>query len=124
MPNLVRWEDGIRAGPYIRGLKRLRPIAVVIADRRRARLFDLVGGRLTEQEAMVADQDIGDLSDVGVRRGGGRRSGVRGETATDQAQRLLEEAAERMWKSTVDRLAELAGNDGFVVVGGTAEAIS
>lgn len=123
MPNLVRWEDGIRAGPYIRGLKRLRPIAVVIADRRRARLFDLVGGELTEQEALQAEHDLTDLPEPGVRRGGGR-TGVRGETASDQARRVLEESAERMWKGAVERLTELAGHDGFVVVGGTPEAVA
>lgn len=123
MPNLVRWEDGIRAAPYIRGLKRLRRIAVVVADRRRARLFDLAGGDLTELPAVVADQDVGDLSDVGVRKTSTHRSGRRGETATDQAQRVLEENAERMWKATVERVGELAGSEGFIVVGGTPEAV-
>lgn len=123
MPNLVRWEDGIRAAPYIRGLKRLRRIAVVIADRRRARHFALGEGELTELPALVADQDLGDLSDVGVRKSGTRRTGVRGETATDQAQRILEQSADRMWKSTVEQLIELAGEDGFIVVGGTPETV-
>lgn len=122
MPNLVRWEDGIRAAPYIRGLKRLRRIAVVVADRRRARLFDLSEGELRERPSLVADQDLGDLSDVGVRKAGTNRSGRRGETATDQAQRILEENAERMWKSTVEQASEIAGSEGFVVIGGTPEA--
>lgn len=124
MPTLVRWENGIRAAPYIRGLKRLRPIAVVSADRRRARLFHLVGGQMTEEQSLIADQELGDLSDVGARRAGGRRSGVRGETATDQAQRVLEEAAERMWKAAAEKLDDLVAHDGFVVIGGTSEAIS
>lgn len=121
MPDLVRWEDGIRAAPYIRGLKRLRRIAVLIGDKRRVRLFDLRGSELHEEPSLVADQDVGDLSDVGIRKSGSRRSGVRGETATDQAQRFLEQSSERLWKEAVERLADLAGDEGFVVVGGTPE---
>ncbi len=123
MPDLVRWESGIRAAPYVRGLKRLRPIAVIIGDRRRVRLFDLQEGALQEAPSMVADQDVGDLSDVGVRKGGSRSSGVRGETATDHAQRYLEQSAERLWKDAVERLVSMAGDEGFVVVGGTPETV-
>lgn len=121
MPDLVRWEEGIRAAPYIRGLKRLRRIAVIIGDRRRVRLFGLRGSELHEEPSMVADQDVGDLSDVGMRKSGSRRSGMRGETATDQAQRFLDQSSERLWKEAVERLADIAGDGGFVVVGGTPE---
>ncbi len=121
MPDLVRWERGIRAAPYIRGLKRLRRIQVAIADRRRVRLFDLEEGELVERASLTGDRDVGDLSDVGVSNSGSRRSGVRGETANDSAQRYLDESSERLWKEAVERLGD-GGGDGFVVLGGTPEA--
>lgn len=123
MPDLVRWEDGIRVAPYVRGLKRLRKITVAVADRRRVRLFGLEGSELVEAEALSSDPELGDLSDVGVRKVGSRRSGVRGETASDQAQRLLDQGSDRLWKETVEHLVEASGSDGFIVIGGTPEAV-
>jgi len=123
MPDLVRWEDGIRVAPYVRGLKRLRKISVAIADRRRVRLFGLEGSQLVETKTLAADQEVGDLSDVGISKAGSRRSGVRGETATDQAQRVLDQGSERLWKEAVERVVEASGSDGFIVLGGTPSAV-
>ena len=44
MPDLVRWEDGIRAAPYIRGLKRLRRIAIECRLPDAGRYVGIVGG--------------------------------------------------------------------------------
>ena len=123
MPDLVRFEDGIRVAPYVRGLKRLRKIAVAIADRRRVRLFRLEGSQLVETEPLSNESDVGDLSDVGVSKAGSRRSGVRGETAADQAQRTLDQGSDRLWKEAVERIVEESGADGFIVLGGTPEAV-
>jgi hypothetical protein len=123
MPDLVRFEDGIRVAPYVRGLKRLRKIAVAMADRRHVRFFALEGSQLIESETLYADQEVGDLSDVGVRKAGSRHSGVRGETATDHAQRSLDQGSDRLWKEAVERVVESSGSDGFIVLGGTPEAV-
>ena len=123
MPDLVRFEEGIRVAPYVRGLKRLRKIVVAVADRRRVRLFGLEGSELVEGASLHADQDVGDLSDVGVSKAGSRRSGVRGETATDQAQRALDQGSDRLWKEAVEKIVEASGAEGFIVLGGTPEAV-
>ncbi len=123
MPSQVSWQEGIRAAPYVRALKQERPVTVVLADTRRARLFEQVGGEITELEGIQADTDMGDLTDIGIRKGSGRASGVRGETSTDQAQRILEVAAERMIKELALLIDERAGPDGVVVLGGPGETV-
>ncbi|NNF38388.1 MAG: hypothetical protein HKN71_06960 [Gemmatimonadetes bacterium] len=123
MPDLVRFERGARVAPYVRGLKRLRPVSLAVGDRRRIRLFALQEGRLVELPAVVADQDLGDLSDGAVSKAGSRHSGQRGETASDRARRVLDESAERLWKEAMERAVDGAGEDGFLVLGGTPEAV-
>lgn len=123
MPDMVRWEPGIRVAPYVRALKQERPVFVALVDSRRARLFQHVEGDIHELEGLRADTMMGDLSDVGVRKSPSRTSGHRGETSTDQAQRALEVATTRMLKDVVAFLEEHAGSDGIVVVGGTPESM-
>lgn len=123
MPDLVRWERGARVAPYVRALKQERPVVVAVADSRKARLFEHVDGEITELEGLRADTFVGDLSDVGMRKSPARSSGQRGETSSDQAQRVLEVAAERMLKDLVSVLEERAGSNGIVVLGGTPETV-
>ena len=124
MDDLVRWETGMRVAPYLRGLERTRPVVAVLADRERARLFEFRDGTERQPVDLRADTYLGDLSDVGVSKRSSRTTGMRGETATDQAQRILDVGTERMTKELVKTLAEYAGNDGVLVLGGTPEMVS
>jgi hypothetical protein len=130
MPDLVRWEPGIRAAPYVRGLKQHRAVVLVIADRMRARVLIYRSGEIDEPEDLRTDTDVGDLTDVGTHKRAyqardpaspGTTSGVRGETATDQAHRILEVESERMWKTLVRTVVRYAEPDGLIVLGGTPE---
>jgi hypothetical protein len=121
MPDLVAWEQGIRAAPYVRALKQARPVVVVLADRRRGRIFTYRDGQLAETDDVLADRDLGDLSDTNLSKRGTVYSGSRGKTAEDEAQRLVEVNAERLVKLAVERVADRAGRDGLVVVGGVPE---
>ncbi len=123
MPDVVRWEPGIRVAPYVRALKQERPVLVALADSRRARLFEHVDGEMRELDGLRADTYVGDLSDVGMRKSPARSSGQRGETSTDQAQRILEVASERMLKELMGVIEERAGAHGVVVLGGTPEMV-
>lgn len=124
MTDLVRWEMGIRVAPYLRSLERTRPVVAVLADRERARLFEFRNGTEEEPVDLRADTFVGDLSDVGVSKRSSHSTGTRGETATDQAQRILDVGTERMTKDLVKTLGELAGNAGVLVLGGTPEMVS
>jgi hypothetical protein len=123
MPDLVRWEDGIRVAPYVRALKQERLVVAALVDSRRARLFDYRDGALEESESLTADLFLGDLSDVNQSKRPSVHSGSRGQTATDAAQVQLEVGAERLFKRVVDRLAERMGKRGHLVLGGSAEAV-
>lgn len=123
MPNLVAWQKGIRAAPYVRALKQERPVLVVLVDGRRARVFEHVEGTITEVEELIADTDVGDLSDVGMHKGSARASGVRGITSTDQGQRLRDVAAERLRKELAELIDARSRDDGIVVLGGADEAV-
>jgi len=120
MPDLVAWEPGLRAAPYVRALKQDRPVAVALADRHRARLFVYQAGGVDEVAEFSAEDDRVELTDAQSSRRSGERSGTRGN-ATDEAQRLVEMNAEAMLDRVAQAVADRAGRDGFAVVGGTRE---
>jgi hypothetical protein len=124
VPNLVRWENGPRVAPYIRGLKQLRPMAIALVDSRRSRIFLYKEGQVEESEDVVADTFLGDLLDPAAPQRTGRFSGSRGETATDAAQRYLEEGTARMLRRVKDLCTDLSKPDGFILIGGDQEALS
>ena len=133
MPDLVRWEAGIRVAPYVRGLKQERAVVAALTDSRKARVFTYRDGDLVEEVDLVADTSIGDLSESASSKRGrgvempqraGTHSGTRGQTGTDAAQRALEESASRLHAMVVEKLEELAGSSGFVVLGGTPEVVA
>ncbi len=122
VPTLVRWERGPRVAPYIRGLKQLRPMVTALVDGRRGRVFLYKEGKVEEVEDFRADTFLGDLTDIGTPKRASDHSGTRGKTATDAAQRFLDVGMERMVRRVRDRVCDLAGGDGFVLLGGNHEA--
>ncbi len=122
MPDLVRWENGIRVAPYVRALKQDRPVIGALVDSRRARIFEYRGGVMNEIHDLFHDPTTEDLASISVSKRAANHSGVRGKTGTDAYQRSVDVEAERLVKRLVDKLVELAGTDGLVVVGGTPEA--
>ena len=121
MPDVVRWDTGIAVAPYVRGLKQDRSVVITLLDSQRARLFLYRDGEVQEIDDLRADTFVGDMSDVGASKRSAVRSGLRGETSTDAAQRTLEVASERMVKDVVKEVVHRAGDHGFVVVGGAPE---
>jgi peptide subunit release factor 1 (eRF1) len=78
---------------------------------------------MRELDGLRADTFVGDLTDVGMRKSPTRSSGTRGETSTDQAQRILGVAADRMVKHVAEVVAERSGDEGLVIVGGPTTAL-
>ncbi len=124
MPDLVRWEEGIRVAPYVRALKQERPVVTVLVDSRRARIFEYRGGELSESLNLNAETFLGDLTDINVSKRPTAHSGVRGKTGTDAAQKFLNVGSERMMKKLGETVAEAVGDTGHLVLGGTPEAVN
>jgi len=121
VPDLVLWDTGAHLAPYFRGLKQLRPAILLVADRRHARFIRYQEGELTEEPGLVAFADLGDVSDSGVGKRAARSTGVRGATARDLANRFLEVEADRLHHDAVDRIREMAGREGLLLLGGPTE---
>ena len=124
MPNLIRWEAGVRVAPYLRAVKQSTPVPVAIADSRRVRIFCYLGGSLEERYDLHADRDFGDLSDSSGSRRAGRTSGVRGETGKDKAAALLDAQTDRLIADAADRLVELADDQATIVLGGVEPVVA
>jgi hypothetical protein len=124
MPDLVRWEDGIRVAPYVRALKQDRLVVAVLVDSRRARIFEYRDAVLTEPQNLIADALDGEVPDLNQSKRATGHSGVRGKTATDAAQRFEGVESERMMKRLVEIIADRTGSRGLLVIGGTQEAVA
>jgi len=124
MPDLARWEPGVRTAPYVRALGQERPVVLVLLDARHSRVFRRRNGALDEVDGFHAETFLGDLSDIHTGKRPTTRSGVRGQTSTDAAQRFLEVNSDRMVKSLMDAVVRYVGDHGFLVIGGTPERVS
>lgn len=120
VPDLVRWERGLRIAPYLRALRQRRPVLVVTVDQRQATIHRYREGVLELVRTLHADTFVGDLTDVGTAKRATDHSGVRGKTGTDAAHRILEVAAERLVDRLVTEVDDL-DDDSLLVIGGTPE---
>jgi hypothetical protein len=123
MPDLVRWEKGLRVAPYARALKATRPVIGVVVDSRRARVISFGDDRSTHDEELHADTYLGDLTDVNVAKRATDRSGVRGKTGTDAAQRYLEVERDRLLTRVAEEVRARMDGDAFVLLGGVRRAL-
>lgn len=124
MPDLVRWRHGAFVAPYLRALRQNRPILAVIVDSRRARVLRYVAGRLTEDTSHRADTFIDDLTDRNMSKRAATATGVRGETATDTADRIQRMEMERLIKQVADEVHDAVAGETLVVLGGPTTAVA
>lgn len=122
-PDLVRWRQGIYAAPYVRTLKSGRPVILALLDRWHARLFRYQDGRMSQALELAADRSSVDASDVGTSKRASSKSGMRGITRTDYAQRMLDEEVKRLRKHVVEAVVDMAGDGGGVALAGTSKAV-
>src|SRR5690606_19072343 len=122
MPDLVRWRDGAVLGPLMRALKQKRPVLTVLIDSRRARVLRYVEGELTEATSYRADTCIDDLTDINSAKRGGTRSGMRGEAASDAAERIHRGETERLARPLAGALRPQINTATRLLSGGTPAA--
>lgn len=123
MPNLVRWEDGLRVAPYARALKQARPVVAVIIDSRKARILRYRMGLLAQRDFLEADTYLGDLTDVNVAKVPSTHSGIRGKTGTDAAKNFLDVERERMVTRVAEEVRDEVGKDGLLILGGAERTV-
>ncbi len=123
MPNLVRWEDGLRVAPYARALKQARHVVAVVIDSRKARILRYRMGLLSQRDFLEADTFLGDLTDVHVAKVPSNHSGIRGMTGSDAAQNFLDVERERLVGRVVEDVREEVGNEGLLVLGGAERTV-
>ena len=118
VPTLALWAVGICLTPYVRALKQTRPVAVVVADARKARIYRYVSGSLTRAETIHARAVTEAPSHMGNPPTPGFHGGTRGSTGESAAQRALKHGTDQMIDEVVRAATALAGPDGYIVVGG------
>ena len=118
MPTQAVWSTGACVAPYMRALKELRPVALVLADSTRAVVYRYQLGKLEHIETIHAHHVVTAPSHMGDTPRSGFHSGTRGATGRDEAQRSLLEGTNRMLAEAAERVMRIAGADGWVVTGG------
>jgi hypothetical protein len=124
VPTLAVWSTGPCLAPYMRVLKEMRPVVVAVADARRTDIYRYWLGKLNHVEAVRAHHVVENPSHMGTSPRQGFHVGTRGATGHDAAQRSLLEGRDRMLAEAGDRIAQLAGEDGWVLLGGTRRIVA
>lgn len=122
MPAWVGWDLGIHAAPYLRALKQLRPAYVALVNSERVRILRYLDGSLEALEVVGAAHRGREPAHMGDAPAPGFHQGTRGTTATDENERHRVDAMHRMATAAADRLRELAGDEGWILLGGTPAA--
>lgn len=123
-PELVRWRQGIYAAPYIRTFKSERPMVLALMDRWNTRLFRYHGGQLILESEILIDRPSVDASDVAAPSRVSSRSGTRGMTRTDYANRMIDDESRRQRKHVVEAILAMAADAGGVALGGMPKTLA
>ena len=121
VPTLAVWSTGPSLAPYMRALKETRPTIVLVADARKAQLYRYWLGQLTPLDTIRAHHVVESPSHMGASPRQGFHTGTHGETGRDAAQRALREGRDRMLAEAADRSAQFAGDEGWILLGGTRQ---
>jgi len=120
VPTLAAWRDGPLVSPYLRALKQHRPVIVAVASPRSVRLYRYALNEL------VALPDVGlpgdDASSASAKSPSPRGSAypaARGALDTEHAARRQRAEFQHLATTLAHRLGELAGHDGWILLGGT-----
>jgi hypothetical protein len=117
-PTLAVWSTGPSIAPYVRVLKEHRPVVVVVADARKASIYRYQSGKPDRVEVVRAHHVVDRPHHMGTPARQGFHTGTRGSAGRDAAQRSLLQGRTRMLTEAADRAQELAGSDGWILIGG------
>jgi len=118
MPTQAVWSTGMSVAPYMRALKEIRPVAVVLVDSKRADVHRYYRGMLERIETLHAHHTVMQPAHMGDPPRLGFHSGTRGDTGHDEAQRSLLVGTNRMLADAAECALRVAGAEGWIVAGG------
>jgi hypothetical protein len=123
-PTLAAWRYAPVVAPYLRAFKQHRPVIIALVDSRSARIFRYALGELEELPDMALA--VPDGTEPGAQerppaKGGPSHPGPRGTLDTEALRKRKEASFNRLATTLAARLVELAGDDGWILVGGTRE---
>lgn len=121
VPTMAVWSTGICAAPYVRALKELRPVVIVVADARKATVYHYGEGTLDKRETIRAHATTEPPLHMGDAPRSGFHPGVRGATGRDEAQRARLEGTAHMLAEVVEHVTRLAAPDAWILTGGIPE---
>jgi hypothetical protein len=122
VPTLAVWRDGPFVSPCVRALKQHRPVIVVLVDSQSARFYRYAQSALTALTDMtLSADDAGPPMPTAFARRGVSTPAPRGAVGTERATRRRRASFQRLAGSIGGRLLQLAGEDEWIVVGGTPE---
>jgi hypothetical protein len=122
-PTTVTWRDGIRAAPYLRALKQHQRAAAAVVDSTRGRIYRYIHGALERVQTVHAQPRSDQAGRISEPLEGGFPPGTGGHTATDEVERVRRAGASSMLRDVGRRLTDVAGADGWILLGGTREAV-
>ncbi len=123
-PTLAAWRDGPVITPYLRAFKQHRQVIIALVDSRSARIYRYALGELHELPDMALA--VPDSAEPGTQerppaKGGPSHPGARGTLDTEALQRRKAANFHRLGATLASRLVDLAGDDGWILIGGTRE---
>jgi hypothetical protein len=122
VPTIAHWRKGPFISPYLRVVKQWRPVIVALVDSRSARLFRYACGTLTSFPEMTIEAHDGRAETPAPPETRSTSAPApRGALAVDRANHRRRNLFRRLTASLAARVTELAGDDGWVLVGGTSE---
>lgn len=118
VPTMAVWSTGPCLTPYVRALKEGRPVFIMVADSRKVRIFRYAARAITAVETIHAKPRVEHPTHMGAPPRPGFHTGTRGTAGADEAQRELHEGTMHMLHQAVTKVAQLATDSAFIVVGG------
>jgi hypothetical protein len=122
-PVLVAWRDGPVLSPYLRALKQHRPVVAALVESRSVRLYRYAWGKLEALDELSAPLEQPSSAEriTGPATRATSTPAARGAVGTDESRRRRRSAFQRLAASLGERIAQVAGETGWVLIGGTPE---
>jgi hypothetical protein len=117
-PTMAVWSTGPCIAPYMRAIKEHRAVVVLLVDARRASIYRYRLGKVDRVDVIHAHHVLDQPGHMGTPARPGFHTGTRGRARRDAAQGTLLEGRDRMIAEAVGRARNIAGADGWIVIGG------